>query len=148
MTLLCIPLHLRISYSCHHDLPPKLLDLLHHSCPSVTCHVAWLISAPNGAAASHGCPLGQEGSSAAAQSHGDQDARRCPALLPPTPTAEQTDKIMALETIAPGRHKPPNICKRLHLLVLWDFYNVCFHLHYSSSCCLMPCGDVFLRRTC
>lgn len=119
VTLLCIPLPLHASYSHHHDLPPKLLDLLHPSSLSITCHITWLISAPKGAAAGHRDVLGQEGSSAAGWAHGDQDPGCCPvfagsppaqpptslgrrawpwstcqdlALVPSTPTAEQTDK--------------------------------------------------------
>lgn len=47
-----------------------------------------------------------------------------------------------LETIAPGRHEPPNICKSLDLLILWDFCKICFNFHCSSS--VSSCLEVML----
>lgn len=98
--------------------------------------------------------LGQQGSSAVPWSHKNQDPSCfpvCPGVSPsPDSSWEQrawpwsscpvhaTDphskQITALETVAPGRHEPPIICKQPDWLVLQDFCKVCFPLPYSSSC--------------
>lgn len=54
----------------------------------------------------------------------------CPAHA----TEPHSKQIKALETIAPRRHEPPNICKQPDWLVPQDFCKICFHLPYSGSC--------------
>lgn len=98
--------------------------------------------------------LGQQGSSAVPWSHKNQDPGCflvCPGVSPSPDsswkqrawpwsscpvhaTDPHSKQITALETIAPGRHEPPIICKQPDWLVLQDFCKVCFHLPYSSSC--------------
>lgn len=148
VTPLCIPLSLPNSH--HHHLSPKLLA----SSLSITCHISWLISAPEGAAS---CRVSW-GNRAAQQQRGHTRIRTSAAslesplsqtspggeelgrglpvqLMPPTPTNNPHSKqITALETMAPGRHEPPNICKQPDWLVRQDFCKICFHLPYSSSC--------------
>lgn len=96
VTPLCIPLSLPSSH--HHDLTQNLLA----SSLSITCHISWLVSAPEGAAS---CRVSW-GNRAAQQQHGHTKIRT-PAASLESPLSQTSPGGEELGRSPPAQLMPP-----------------------------------------